>query len=95
MNQYESMLKCAYQAISELNEQREEKDKILQNENLQLFGSSSQLDSLGLINYLVLFESKLRDELNIEKDLNDPDLIEEAILKGMNLKSYIEYIISK
>lgn len=51
-----------YDAINEINEDLEQSEKILRSEDAQIFGTSSSLDSMGLVNLITLIEQRIEDE---------------------------------
>ena len=56
------------QAIIEFNKSQN-KFKIINDENFELIGQSSPLDSMAIINFLSLLENKLFKNHNIKKNL--------------------------
>lgn len=54
------------QAIEELNAIREDQVPIVFSPETPLYGQSSALDSVDLVNLLVTIEEKLQDELEID-----------------------------
>ena len=62
----EKLEKIIYEIIDELNPLLEEKEKLKKHDNEIIFGDSSKLDSLGKVNFIVIFEEKINNELSIE-----------------------------
>ena len=65
------ILELVYRVIDELNEQFDGEKIIEKSENTLLYGKSSILDSLELINFIVLTEQKFEDEFNVHLVLAD------------------------
>jgi len=60
-----------FEAIDELNEQLPEEQLIIKSPDTVLLGDASNLDSLGLVNLIVLIEQKMEEELGLYVSLAD------------------------
>lgn len=91
MNEYQNILNIIFEAIDEFN-QFQQTDQILdKSANTILFNRSGftekgVLDSLGLINFLVIVETKIKQKINSNFNLNIADFLEnkEETLKNIN-----------
>jgi len=73
------------QSIIEFNKSQN-KFKIINDENFELIGQSSPLDSMAIINFLSLLENKLFKNHNIKKDLmNEIFIVKKEKLSIKNL----------
>ena len=64
-------LKVIYSSIDEYNNQVNEKLRLTKSIDTVLMGSKSKLDSLGLVNLLVIIEQNTEDEFNKSLTLAD------------------------
>jgi acyl carrier protein len=55
----EKILDCLYEAIDDVNRERKDAPPLAKSPDTALYGSASQLDSLGLINFVVAAEQKI------------------------------------
>jgi len=60
-----------FEAIDELNEQLPEEQLLIKSPDTVLLGDSGNLDSLGLVNLIVLIEQKMEEELGFYIALAD------------------------
>ena len=58
-------------AVQEINEQLPQEQQISKTSKTVLFGKSGQLDSLGLVNLLVIIEQNIEDEFDVSITLAD------------------------
>lgn len=56
------ILQWIYDAVDEINEDLPEGEKLQKNEESQIFGSESPLDSMGLVNLITLIEQRIEEE---------------------------------
>lgn len=61
----ENIVEIIHLALDELNEQNNDKYKITKSDNIALFGAGGFLDSLGLVNLIVIIEDLLYDKHNL------------------------------
>jgi acyl carrier protein len=57
------------EVIEELNDQLDKEKKIIPEANTVLIGKSGGLDSLGVVNFMVMLEQKIENELNVQLNL--------------------------
>lgn len=57
----DQILECLYAAIDDVNAERKGEAPLAKTPDTALYGSASDLDSLGLINFVVAAEQKIED----------------------------------
>jgi acyl carrier protein len=65
----EDLVQTIYEAMEELNEQLPEESNLPKEHETVLFGENGLLDSMGIINLLVILEEKLESNLKISVGL--------------------------
>ena len=68
---YKKVVEKILQAIEEINDQLPQKQKLAQSTSTVLFGKDGKLDSLGLVNLLVIIEQNIEDEFDISITIAD------------------------
>ncbi len=73
----ERVLKSIFGAIEEINEMLAEEERLNCSEDTLLSGSAGELDSLGLINFMVALEGRVSEDfgltLNLIEELENPE----------------------
>ena len=90
MHNKEKIKSVIIEALTEINHQLPEKINIDKKNDIPLYGSSGQLDSLGLVNILVAIEEKIEDQFDrsiIIADENHFDITE--LISGINQLKYV------
>ncbi|HET9938461.1 MAG TPA: hypothetical protein VFQ28_06700 [Gaiella sp.] len=72
----EKVLECIYAAVDEANEQRAGEPPIAKEPATPIHGGGSELDSLGLINFVVAVEENVERELGVVVVLGDDRAID-------------------
>lgn len=87
----EAILTCIYAALDEINEDREDLrlDKSL---DTPIHGSASDLDSLGLINFIIGVEERLERDLGTTVMLSDDRALSQDSNPFESVASLTEYI---
>ena len=67
------VLQVLYQTISELNLQLPENQRMEKSPEVVLLGAGGKLDSLNLVNFIVITEQKLEESLGFRVDLTQDD----------------------
>lgn len=67
----EKVINLVVDAIKELNEMREEDEQIEASVDAALYGEGSALDSLSLVNLIVIAEEKIEDTFEVSLTLAD------------------------
>ncbi len=88
----QSILDAIYQAIGELNLEREDTEQIDKAPETKLLGRESKLDSLGLVNLIVIVEEKVSDILNIELTLADERAMSQKHSPFRSVQTLADYI---
>jgi acyl carrier protein len=86
------ILNIVYEAISELNELSEKKIEFTSQEKTKLYGSGGSLDSLSLVNLIVLVEQKIEEKLNKSLVLADEKAFSQNNSPFATIDSLVEYI---
>ena len=58
-------------AVKEINEQLPQEQQVGQSTKTVLFGKDGKLDSLGLVNFLVIIEQNIEDEFDVSFTIAD------------------------
>jgi len=92
MNMYEEKIApIVFASVEEL------KDLLLNGEtsfslNTKLFGDEGGLDSLGLVNLVVLVEQKVRDEMGVKISLADERALSQKDSPFISIHSLVQYV---
>ena len=78
-------------SIKEFNKSQD-KFKIQNIDNFELIGRDSTLDSMAIVNFLMLLEKKLLEELNIKINLMDKVFLEKK--EKLNIKDLVSILES-
>jgi len=92
MFDYKEVLDVVYKTIEELNESLPDEKKLVKEENTALFGKSSKLDSLELVNLIVLLEQNVEDEFGKSVTLADEKALSREESPFKSVKMLAEYI---
>src|ERR1035437_198225 len=97
MNQKEKIEAAVFEAIDEYNGFHPEEQKLDKNTSTVLFSRSGftkegRLDSIGLVNLIVLVEEKMKNTFGTQVKMELPDMIREKEKVLKNLASLIEYL---
>ena len=65
------LLETIYKSLDEINENLNDAKKLIKDKNTVLFGKDGQLDSLGLVNLLVIIEQNIEDEFDVSITIAD------------------------
>ena len=92
------ILETIYDSMDELNEQLSNERQLTKSTKTVLFGNNGQLDSLGLVNLLVIIEQNIEEEFDVSITIAD----ERAMSQKHNpfrtigtLAKYIDVIINE
>ena len=89
----EAVKQLVLNALKELNEQLDENKQLEVSENTVLFGRGSRLDSLGLVNLIVLVEEKANETFGASITLADERAMSQAQSPFRTVQSLSEYIL--
>jgi len=92
------ILETIYDSMDELNEQLSNERQLTKSTKTVLFGNNGQLDSLGLVNLLVIIEQNIEEEFDVSITIAD----ERAMSQKHNpfrtigtLAKYIDVILNE
>ena len=86
------ILEIIYQAIDEINTERDVADQLTKTETTVILGSDGKLDSLGLVNLIVSLEEAINDTLDIEITLADERAMSRESSPFKTVASLADYI---
>ena len=66
--------------------------KLKKSLDTQLYGDKSEIDSLSLVNVVVLTEQKIEDEFNITINLADEKAMSQKNSPFRTIETFVEYI---
>jgi len=88
----ERILSSVYAAIDEVNLMRKDAEPVRKSLDTPLIGSSSQLDSLGFVNFIVALETNLEQEAGVVLDLADSRALSQENSPFRSVGALAEYI---
>ena len=65
------LLETIYKSLDEINENLNDAQKLIKDKNTVLFGKDGQLDSLALVNLIVIVEQNIEDEFDVSITIAD------------------------
>lgn len=86
------ILSKVMEAVEELNLQLEEHQQIPAAPDTVLFGKGGKIDSLGLVNLIVILEGVLQDSYDLEISLADERAISQKNSPFRTVQSLADYI---
>ncbi len=87
----EKIIKAIYDAIDEVNEQLSKEQRLSKELNTVLFGN---LDSLGLMNFIVVVEQNIEKLFGVTINLSDEKTISQEQNPLADVQTLIDYITS-
>ena len=91
-NLNEQIERAIYRAIDDLNLQLPEDRKLAKSPDAALFGKNGQLDSLGLVSFIVEVERKVEEELGVSIILADERALSQQNSPFVSLQSLEKYV---
>lgn len=79
-------------SIDDLNQQFMEGQRISKGENTVLSGNKAELDSLALLNLMVIIEKEIQNEFNLNLDMLGEGNLKKNDEPFLNINSLIKYI---
>ena len=86
------IINVVYQAIDKINEMSNDNGSIVKDINTSLYGQSSSLDSLGLVNLIVVIEQNIEDEFDAIITLADERAMSQKSSPFRTIDSLVDYI---
>ena len=88
----EKIRQAIYRAVEETNEQLPQGRQLEKSPDTVLFGKGGQLDSLGLVSFIVEVEQKIEEELGVSITLADERAMSQKNSPFMTLGALTEYV---
>ena len=88
----EKIREAIYHAIDEMNEQLPKGRTLEKSPQTILFGKGGQLDSLGLVSFIVEVEQKIEEELGVSITLADERAMSQKSSPFLTLQTLSEYV---
>lgn len=88
----ERVIQTIFDAIDELNQQLSAEQKVEKSLDTVLFGRSGQLDSLGLVNLIVLTEQNIEVEFGVPINLADEKAMSQKDSPFKTIEKLADYI---
>jgi acyl carrier protein len=92
--QYQDAENLVLESVSELNLQLDENQKLDISPDTQLFGQGSRLDSLGLVNLVVLVEEKTLDKFGRSVTIADERAMSQKNSPFRTVRTLSEYLFT-
>jgi acyl carrier protein len=91
---FEDVLKVVLDSVSELNLQVDDSHQLELSPETQLFGRGSKLDSLGLVNLIVLVEEKTADTFGKSVTIADEKAMSQKNSPFRTVQTLADYLFS-
>jgi acyl carrier protein len=91
----DDVLRILYATIDEFNESTPPARQLAKMPETNLFGASGALDSLGLVNFIVLLEQRIGEECGVAITLADEKALSRKNSPFLTVDSLSEYIIEQ
>ena len=92
MTDKNAIIEIVYNVIDEINFELSSEKKIQKSLDAVLYGGNNNLDSLGLVDLVVLVEQKIEDVLNTIIDLTDDRAMSQKQSPFRTIGSLVNYI---
>ncbi len=92
MTQKDRVLKAVLQAVDELNQQLSEEQQLDKSSATVLFGHDGKLDSLGLVNFVIMAEEFLEEEFHIPINISQEEALFQADSPLETIQSFADYV---
>ena len=86
------IINLIYKSVNELNEQTDHDLKLKKSTNTVLFGSKGEINSLGLVNLLVIIEQNIEDEFDISITIADERAMSQKHSPFRAVGALVDYI---
>ena len=85
-------MQLIFNSIDELNEQFSNDIQLKKSKETIIFGKNGQLDSLALVNLLVVIEQNIEDELNVSLTIADEKAMSQEHSPFRTIETLMNYI---
>ena len=79
-------------AVKEINEQLPQEQQLAKSTKTVLFGKDGRLDSLGLVNLLVIIEQNIEDEFDVSITIADEKAMSQKHSPFRDVGALVDYI---
>jgi len=86
------LLETIYKSLDEINENLNDAQKLIKDKNTVLFGKDGQLDSLGLVNLLVIIEQNIEDGFDVSITIADERAMSQKHSPFRTVGALVDYI---
>ena len=86
------LLETIYKSLDEINENLNDAQKLIKDKNTVLFGKDGQLDSLGLVNLLVIIEQNIEDGFDVSITIADERAMSQKHSPFRSVGALVDYI---
>ena len=84
--------KIIFKAVQEINEQLPQEQQLAQSTKTVLFGKAGKLDSLGLVNLIVIIELNIEDEFDVSISIADEKAMSQQHSPFRTIGTLADYI---
>jgi len=92
MSRNEKVIKLLFSIVDEINQQLPKDRQLKKSVDTVLFGKSGELDSLGLVNFIVATEQKIEEEFEIAISLTDERAMSQKNSPFKTIGTFADYI---
>ena len=92
MEQKQKITNLVFSVIDEINKELSKDDQIIKSLDSVIYGSNGQLDSLGLVNFVVAVEQKIEDVFEKSINLTDDKAMSEKNSPFQTIETFVNYI---
>jgi len=86
------IIEIIYNIVDEINSESSSEEKIQKSLDTVLYGGNNNLDSLGLVDFIVSVEQKIEDVLKTTIDLTDDRAMSQKQSPFRTIGSLVDYI---
>ena len=92
MEQKQKIINLVFSVIDEINKELSKDEQIIKSLDSVIYGSNGQLDSLGLVNFVVAVEQKIEDVFEKSINLADDKAMSEKNSPFQTIETFVNYI---
>lgn len=94
MTDKNQVVQIIYEAIDEVNVQLHEAHRLVKSPETVLFGPDGQLDSLGLVNLVVITEENVEDTFDVAIDIADQRAMSQRNSPFRSVSTLADFIVT-
>jgi acyl carrier protein len=91
----ESLLRCIRDGLEEINSTRDEKISTDALDQLHFYGDGGMFDSMQLINFLMVVEEKLADQLGVAITIVSEKAVSRKVSPFANVSTLLDYLLEE